>query len=115
MSLAWHSGRVLCCFGAFAMSKARVRDDISRCRTRKSLQQALDQTYRRIREAAKTDWNRLFAGQDPSDEAVTVHISKDQMAQELAGIPRAGFLPVRSKPVNDKIYRYVGPWHSPRR
>ena len=98
------------------MSKNPVRADISRCWTVKSLQQTLDQTYRRLREAAKADWNQLFAGQDPSDEAVTVHISKDQMAQELAGMPRAGFLvPVRPKPVNGKTRIYIERSRSPRR
>ena len=90
---------------AAAMSKESVRVELRRCRTIKSLHQALDQTYRQIREAAWTDWNRLFAGQDPDDFSVTVRVSKDQIAEELAGIPRAGFAVVTPPPVNGKLRR----------
>lgn len=82
------------------MSQTPVRVEISRCRTIESLQRALDHTYRQIREAAKADWNRLLGGQDPSDTSCMVRISKEQIAEELAGIPRAGFASVRPKPIN---------------
>ena len=85
------------------MRRMPVRVEISHCRTIESLQHAIDQAYRHICETAKADWNRLFAGDDPSDVAVKVRISKDQITEELAGVPRAGFAPKRSKPINGRM------------
>jgi hypothetical protein len=73
---------------------------LSRCRTIESLHQALDQTYRYLVETAKADWQRLFAGQDPTDDSVSVRVSKDEIAQELAGTPRAGLIRKQRKMVN---------------
>ena len=77
------------------MSKGRSLTDIGQCRTIESLQGALDQTYRRLIDQAKADWKQLFATSDPSDNSVSVHVSKEQMSEELAAIPRAGFAPIR--------------------
>jgi hypothetical protein len=38
------------------------------------LHYALDDTYRRLLTTAKTDWQRLFGGQDSSDSCVSVQI-----------------------------------------
>lgn len=82
------------------MPKTSGLTDISQCRTIDALQNALDEAYRRLVETAKADWNRLFAGQDPGDDSVTVRVSKDQIPEELAGLPRTGFVPVYRKPIN---------------
>ena len=87
------------------MSKAGL-NEISQSRTVESLQRALDQVYRHFLETAKADWQQLFGGGDPSDSCVSVRISTDEMANELAGIPRAGVVPIkRRKPVNGKFNR----------
>ena len=39
------------------------------------LQTALDQKYRGLLEAARKRWEQSFAGGDPSDACVSVHIS----------------------------------------
>jgi hypothetical protein len=75
------------------MSKASDETKISQCKTIEALQNALDQTYRQLLEAAKADWQLLFAGSDPTDSCVSVRISKQAVAEELAGLPRAGFTP----------------------
>jgi hypothetical protein len=87
------------------MSKVPGLTEISRRRSIGSLQQALDQAYRQLLQAAKADWLRLFASHDPSDEMVSVRISTKEIAEELAGIPRAGFVPARKKPASGKIRR----------
>jgi hypothetical protein len=48
------------------------------------LRHALDMNYARILAAASTQWERNFAGKDPSDACVTVRIS--------SGKPTAGVL-----------------------
>jgi hypothetical protein len=87
------------------MSKLPGLTEISQCRTVEALQKALDHAYRQILETAKADWQQLFAGPDPSDASVAVRVSKTEIAEELAGIPRAGFIPVQSKPANGKVRR----------
>ena len=48
------------------------------------LRHALDMNYARVLAAANTQWERNFAGKDPSDACVTVRIS--------SGKPTAGVL-----------------------
>lgn len=73
-----------------------------------TLHHALDQTYRRLIEAAKADWNRLFTDPDPNADCVSVKISKDRIAEELAGIPQTRFIPVKQPP--SFIVTVRGPW-----
>jgi hypothetical protein len=80
------------------MSETSAPAAISHCRSIESLQKALDQTYRYLLETAKADWQRLFAGQEPSDDSVSVRISKEEIAEELAGMPRAARIHKRDKP-----------------
>lgn len=88
------------------MSKLPGLSQISHCKSIESLQRALDQTYHYLLAAAKADWQRLFADKDPSDSCVTVRISAEDMVDELAGIPRAGVVPIRPpKPINGKVRR----------
>jgi len=42
------------------------------------LQRALDQRYRRFIQTARADWERLFAGKDPTDACASVRVSPDQ-------------------------------------
>ena len=79
------------------MRKTGHQPDISQGKTIDALQLAIDQTYHHLVEIAKADWKRLFAGQDPADECVTVRVSDDEIADELAGVPRAAFIPIPAK------------------
>jgi hypothetical protein len=59
-------------------------------------QHALDQSYRRLCDAARSDWERLF-GRDPADACVTVRIA----GAESIAVRGSGFLKSRrqvSKP-----------------
>jgi hypothetical protein len=49
------------------------------------LRHALDVNYARVLASAQEQWDRNFAGKDPSDACVTVRISS---GQPLAGILR---------------------------
>jgi hypothetical protein len=52
----------------------------------------LDKNFRRLLESARKDWERLFAGKDPSDACVNVRVSTAPEEKTLSK-PRAGFLP----------------------
>jgi hypothetical protein len=85
------------------MSTRPGENQISHGTTIKAFQRALDQAYRQLLESAKADWQLLFAGTDPSDACVRVRVSKQETADELAGMPRAGFLQVRKNLREDKF------------
>jgi hypothetical protein len=60
------------------MRMRRKRDQESRhleikdCQTVRALHHVLDRKYREALRTAKADWQRLFAGADPSDLCVSV-------------------------------------------
>jgi hypothetical protein len=74
----------------FAMSTTPFQEAISNCTTIESLQRALDHGYRDLLDRAKADWQRLFAGYNPSDSCVSVRISHRINAEELTATPHAG-------------------------
>ena len=55
----------------------RVRDhSLVEKQAIKGLQDAIDKNYRRLFKAAKTQWERSFAGKDPSDACVIVRVAR---------------------------------------
>lgn len=64
------------------------------------LQRAIDRNYRRLLQAARADWERLFAGKDPSDACVSIRVSS-ATAIKAPGLPGSGFLKLR-KPEGSK-------------
>ena len=56
------------------------------------LQQALDLKYRRLCEAARSDWERLFGGKDPADACVSVRVAVEPLAIQATAIRGSGFL-----------------------
>jgi hypothetical protein len=60
-----------------------------------ALKQALDLNYAPLLETATKEWERSFAGKDPSDACVSVRVTSGD-SQRLAR-PRAGFLRKRGR------------------
>jgi hypothetical protein len=54
------------------------------------LRQPLDLAYARLRETAKNEWERNFAGKDPSDACVSVRVSTGNSKRH--SLPSAGVL-----------------------
>lgn len=54
------------------------------------LKHALDMNYARVLDAARNEWERSFAGKDPSDACVSVRISSGD-SEEIA-LPSGGIL-----------------------
>jgi hypothetical protein len=71
----------------------RKRDEESRqleireCQTVRALHHALDRKYREALQAAKADWQRLFAGADPSDLCVSVRTDQPVSVSGFGWIP----------------------------
>jgi hypothetical protein len=61
------------------------------------LQYALDQNYRQILERARNEWERKFAGSDPSDACVSVRIKQPASGSRGDAKPRAGFHAKKSR------------------
>lgn len=59
------------------------------------LRHALDLQYRRLCDAARSDWERLFGGKDPSDACVTVRVSGEVVAIQSSTVRGSGFLKSR--------------------
>ena len=58
------------------------------------LREALNVNYARLLETAKQDWERHFAGADPSDACVSVRITSAESSR--SSLPCAGVLRRRS-------------------
>jgi hypothetical protein len=68
-----------------------IQDEAARIEMLAGLERALDNHFLRLRENARTQWEKHFAGTDTSDACVTVRLSTAADAQ-LAAVPCAGFL-----------------------
>ena len=55
--------------------QASFQRELTRVETIAGLRQALDLRYRRLCEAARSDWERLFGDKDPADACVSVRVT----------------------------------------
>jgi hypothetical protein len=69
---------------------ALQRHDAENRRLIDALRYALDSNYSRLLETAKQQWERNFAGKDPSDACVSVHVSSGD--SQKSSLPCAGIL-----------------------
>jgi hypothetical protein len=56
-------------------AEALFQREVAKVETIAGLRQALDLQYRRLREAARADWERLFGSKDPADACVSVRVA----------------------------------------
>ncbi len=56
------------------------------------LQRAIDRNCRRLLNAARADWERLFCGKEPSDACVSVQIHSGANTTEKRAQPGSAFL-----------------------
>ena len=68
------------------------------------LRYALDRNYRRVLATARADWERLFAGKDPSDACVSVRVTVGETNPQTRSVRSSGFLKAR-KPSRAKQRR----------
>lgn len=78
------------------MSDARQIHDADNRRLIDGLRQALDVNYVQLLETTNREWERDFAGKDPSDACVSVRVSSGDSQKKLS-LPCAGFLRKRGR------------------
>ncbi|HXP36005.1 MAG TPA: hypothetical protein VN827_10715 [Chthoniobacterales bacterium] len=78
-------------------AEALFQRELARVEILAGLRHALDFRYRRLCEAARADWQRLFGGKDPADSCVSVRVA----AIPASAIRGSGFLKSR-KPSGPK-------------
>jgi hypothetical protein len=66
------------------------RQDAENRRLIDALRQALDSNYSRLLETAQQQWERNFAGEDPSDACVSVRVTTGD--SHRSSLPCAGIL-----------------------
>jgi len=71
--------------------QALFQQELAKVETIAGLRHALDLRYRRLREAARADWERLFGPKDPADACVSVRAT----AAPSGAIRGSGFLKSR--------------------
>jgi hypothetical protein len=76
--------------------------ELARVETIAGLRHALDFRYRRLCEAARNDWERLFGAKDPADACVSIRVT----AVPSGALRGSGFL---------KSRRPSGPKTAPKR
>lgn len=79
-----------------------IKYQMIKCEVIEGLERAIDRSYRRLLQAARNDWERLFAGKDPSSACVSVRISTTPAAIESSTAPRAGYLSKPASPPTGK-------------
>jgi hypothetical protein len=75
-------------------AKAPFQRELQKVETLAGLRHAIDQTYRRLCQAARADWERLFGDKDPADTCVNVRVA----TTPTTAIRGSGFLKSRRQP-----------------
>jgi len=65
--------------------QASFQRELTKVETIAGLRQALDLRYRRLCEAARSDWERLFGDKDPADACVSVRVAVEPGATRGSG------------------------------
>ena len=72
-----------------------IESEMLKCELIEGLQRAIDRKSRWLLETARSDWERNFAGKDPSDACVSVQIHSADAAAATRAVPASGFLKAR--------------------
>jgi hypothetical protein len=62
-----------------------IEAEMLKCETIEELQRAIDYSYRRLIESARREWERNFAGNDPSDACVRIRVTTIEETQTMPG------------------------------
>jgi hypothetical protein len=88
--------------------QALFQKELAKVETIAGLRHALDLRYRRLCDAARSDWERLFGSKDPADACVTVRVAGEAVAIQTRG---SGFLksrrPSEAKPAAKRLPRFA--------
>ena len=79
--------------------QALFQRELSKLEVVAGLRHALDLQYRRLCQAARADWERLFGSKDPADACVSVRVAVEPIAIQPTAVRGSGFLKSR-RPVS---------------
>lgn len=84
-------------------SQQTIEAEAIKCEAIEGLKRAIDSAYRRVFRAAQHDWERMFAGKDPSNGCVSVHTRAD--GRQATAVRGSAFLTKRKGQLNgsDKL------------
>jgi hypothetical protein len=77
--------------------QAQFQRELSKLEVVAALRHALDLKYRRLCQAARADWERLFGSRDPADACVSVRVASEPIAIQTTTIRGSGFLKSRKQ------------------
>jgi hypothetical protein len=80
--------------------RALFQRELAKVEVVTGLRHALNLQYRRLCEAARSDWERLFGSKDPADACVSVRVAVEPIAIQSTAIRGSGFLKSRKQPVS---------------
>ena len=66
--------------------------DLTRLETTEALERAVDSSFQRLIENARSEWQHRFGDKDPSDATVKVQITAPEAALEKRPTPGSGFV-----------------------
>src|SRR6266567_3601687 len=75
-----------------------IQDQMIKYELIEGLQRSIDNSYRRLRETARHEWESRFAGKDPSDACVSIRVGPSGIQSPV--LPCAGYLPKPLRPCN---------------
>jgi hypothetical protein len=83
---------------------AALQKETIKLETIEGLRHALDRNYHRLLDAARADWERLFASKDSADACVSVRVTVGDSQPEAQSVRGSGFLKA-SRPSHAKQRR----------
>jgi hypothetical protein len=91
---------------SFFLRAHDAEENIINChRLISGLKHALDMNYARVLDAARNEWERSFAGKDPSDACVSVRITSGD--SEKIALPCGGMLKKPSQSLRNGNRRHL--------
>jgi hypothetical protein len=72
--------------------RTAIENEMSQFELVEELQRVIDRNFRRLLETARNNWERNFAGKDPSDACVSVRTHSAETAIKTRAVPSSGFL-----------------------
>ncbi|PYK92655.1 MAG: hypothetical protein DME36_12520 [Verrucomicrobia bacterium] len=85
--------------GTWRQEGRAIQDQMIKYELIEWFQRAIDNSYRRLRETARHEWESRFAGkEDPSDASVSIRVGPSGIQSPV--LPCAGYLPKPLRPCN---------------
>ena len=75
--------------GTWRQEGRAIQDQMIKYELIEGFQRAIDNSYRRLRETARHEWESRFAGKDPSDASVSIRVGPSGIQSPVSTCPPA--------------------------